>query len=293
MKRAIGLVILSSACIALAAGPGVTVKVEPADKGTGKRLAVPGHPPAVVAPASDLQPLPSDSGWTLVDSLVLHAMIPAGGRLAVVFDSATESLRDTLLPDFLNDSARMAVAIAPDWLKDDLADKFRRLSASQQSRFSDVILNCPDKRYYDEICFQVAHLSPAVLSAMNPQILIDNVQQAYQIDPELRYVDIVDYGNPFQGSDYYSTTKYRVRVQSETTWVEIPRDIYYWWVMMPKGTDEPPQYVMSISGGSTCSTVTTPAIRCYGRSWRRRSCSGMARSTPGAAGSRIRCRRSP
>jgi hypothetical protein len=32
-------------------------------------------------------------------------------------------------------------------------------------------------------------------------------------------------------------------VQGETTWVEIPRDIYYWWVVMPKGTDEEPQYV--------------------------------------------------
>ena len=95
--------------VAVPAGPGATVKVEPVERGTGTRLAVPGHGPAVTSPASTLQPLPPDSGWTLIDSLVLHSMIPAGDRVAVVFDSATQSLRDTLLPDFLTDSSKMAV----------------------------------------------------------------------------------------------------------------------------------------------------------------------------------------
>jgi hypothetical protein len=243
MKQVVVFTLFCSISLALAVGPGATVKVEPVETGAGTRLAVPGPAPAITSPASELKPLPPDSGWTLMDSLVLHSMIPAGERLAVVFDSATESLRDTLLPEFLTDSAKMAVAIAPDWLKDDLADNFRRLGAAQQSRYADVILNCPDKRYYDELCFQVAHLAPGTLSSMNSQILADNVQQAYHVDPELQYVDIVDYGDAMQGGDYYSTTKYRVRVQDETTWVEIPRDIYYWWVIMPKGTDEPPMYV--------------------------------------------------
>jgi hypothetical protein len=242
MKQAIGFILLCSVSLALAVGPGATVKVEPVNSGTGTRLAVPGHPPAVASPVSKLQPLPPDSGWTPIDSLVLHAMIPAGQRLAVVFDSATESLRDTLLPELLTDSAKMAVAIAPDWLKDDLADNLRRLG-SNQNRFAGVILDCPDKRYYDELCFQVAHLAPGTLASMNAQILADNVQQAYQIDPELQYVDIVDYGDPLQGGDYYSTTRYRAIVQGETTMVEIPRDIYYWWIMMPKITDEQPTYV--------------------------------------------------
>ncbi len=242
MKQAIVFTLLCSVSLALAFGPGATVKAEPVETGARTRLAVPGHLPALSSPASKLQPLPPDSGWTLIDSLVLHSMIPAGQRLAVVFDSATASLHDTLLPEFLTDSSKMAVAVAPDWLKDDLADNLRRLGANQ-NRMADAILACPDKRYYDELCFQVAHLSPVTLNAVNPQLLADNVQQMYQIDPELQYVDIVDYGNPFQGGDYYSTTKYRVRVQDETTWVEIPRDIYYWWVMMPKGTDEQPMYV--------------------------------------------------
>jgi len=243
MVRGPVLALLCAFSIASAIEPGVTVRPEPVEPGAATRLALPGHSAAAVVPGSELQPLPSDSGWTLVDSMVLHRMIPAGERLAVVFDSATTALRDTLLPVFLNDSAWMTVGIAPDWLKDDLADNLRRIGAAQQSRYADVILNCPDKRYYDEFCFQVAHLSPVTLSAMNPQILVDNVQQAYQIDRDLQYVDIVDYGNPLQGGDYYSTTKYRFLAQGETSWVEIPRDVYYWWVVMPKGTDEQPMYV--------------------------------------------------
>ena len=242
MKQAIVFTLFCSISLALAVGPGVTVKVEPVKSGTSTRLAVPGHAPAVPSPVSKLQPLPQDSGWTLMDSLVLHSMIPAGDRLAVVFDSATESLRDTLLPDFLTDSSKMAVAIAPDWLKDDLADNLRRLG-SNQNRMAAVILNCPDKRYYDEICFEVAHLSPVTLNAIDPQILVDNVQQMYEIAPYLHYVEIVDYGDPLQGGNYYSTTRYRAIENGETTMVEIPRDIYYWWIVMPKGTDEEPEYV--------------------------------------------------
>jgi len=242
MKQAIGFVLFCSVSLALAVGPGVTVKVEPVERGAGTRPAVPRRLLAVISPASEPRPLPPDSGWTLIDSLVLHAMIPAGERVAVVFDSATESLRDTLLSEFLTDSAAMAVAIAPDWLKDDLADKFRRLGGNQ-NRMARVILDCPDKRYYDELCFQVAHLSPGTLNVVDPQLLVDNVQQAYQIDTMLHYVDIMDYGDAVQGGNYYSTTRYRVRAGDDTTWEEIPRDIYYWWVVMPKGTDEQPMYV--------------------------------------------------
>jgi len=243
MKQAICFLLFCLVSLASALGPGVTVKGEPVEPGAGTRRAVLGPPPAVAATPSEPRPLPSDSGWTLIDSLILHAMIPAGERLAVVIDSATESLRDTLLPVFLNDSARMAVAIAPDWLKDDLADNLRRLGVLQQNRLAGAILDCPDKRYYDELCFQVAHLAPGTLTSMDSRMLADNVQQAYQIDPELQYVDIVDYGDPLQGGDYYSTTEYRAVVGGETTMVEIPRDIYYWWIIMPKITDEQPTYV--------------------------------------------------
>ena len=228
---------------AFAEEPGITVKPEPVEPGTGIRKAIPYPQESAVPAPSEPVPLPTDTGWTMIDSLTLHRILPAGERVAVMFDSASEALRDTLLPVYLTDSAQQAVSIAPDWLKDDLADNFRRLSGFQQNEYADLILSCPDKRYYDEVCFQVAHLSPGALIGLQPEILVDNVQLAYQIDPELQYVDIVDYGNPLQGGNYYSTTEYRAIVSGETTEVEIPKEIYYWWIIMPKITDEEVKYV--------------------------------------------------
>ncbi|MEO0069000.1 MAG: transglutaminase domain-containing protein [candidate division WOR-3 bacterium] len=222
---------------------GITNQPSEVSPTAGRRKAVLFRPQPLFPYQSKVLPLPSDTGWGLIDSITLHRIIPAGERLAVVFDSANESLKDTLLLDYLTDLGKEAVAVAPDWLKDDLADKFRRIGQVLQNKFADLILNCPDKRYYDELCFQVAHLSPIVLTSVSPQILIDNVQYAYQIDRELQYVDIVDYGDPLQGGDYYSTTRYRAIVQGETTEVEIPKEIYYWWVIMPKVSDEPVEYV--------------------------------------------------
>ncbi len=224
-----------------AGGPGVTVVPEPTELGPFGRLAQVGAPAGVPrrAPGGGLAP---DTGWTLVESLRLHRLIPAGERLAVVFDRAAERLRDTLLPEFLTQAARQAVALAPDWLKDDLEDNLRRQTAAQQNSLAEAILYCPDKRYYDELCFQVAHLSQAAFLNLPVQLLVDNVQTAYQIDRELSYVDIVDYGDPVRGGDYYSTTRYRAVVSGDTTWVEIPKEIYYWWVVMPKITDEQVKY---------------------------------------------------
>jgi hypothetical protein len=243
--RASGLaVLLICSGMLFAAGPGVTSVSQPVEPGAGSRQAVryPIEPEARAAPSPAL-PLPSDSGWTLLDSLQLREMIPAGASLAIKLDSATESLRDTLLPEYLTESARQAIPLAPTWLQDDLSDNLRRLTSPQQNTYADVILNCPDKRFLDELCFQIAHLSPYALTATPTQLLIDNVQQAYDIDRDLDYVDIIDHGDPLQGGDYYSTTRYRALVSGETTLVEIPRDIYYWWVVMPKGTDEQPGYV--------------------------------------------------
>lgn len=244
MKQVVWLLLVGALSIPLFGQErGVTIQPSEVTPTTPRRQAVPKAPEPVFPYQSKPMPLPPDTGWGLIDSVIFHRLIPAGERLAIVFDSLSESLRDTLLPDYLTDLAKEAVAVAPTWLQDDLADKFRRIGQVAQNKYADLILNCPDKRYYDELCFQIAHLSPTVLAVVPPQILIDNCQFAYQIDQELQYVDIIDYGNPLQGGDYYSTTRYWAIVQDETTQVEIPKEIYYWWVIMPKVTDEPVEYV--------------------------------------------------
>jgi hypothetical protein len=259
MKRLCAFTMVLLVGLAYASGNqrGVTVRGETAEATIGNRKASPnsrgqairlterGAPEDFTSrpPSFPGKGEPSDSGWVLVDSMTIHRLIPAGERLAVVFDSVTGLLRDTLLPDFLTTLGRQAVDLAPTWLQDDLVDNFRRVGTAVQNRYADLILNCPDKRYLDEVCFQVAHLSPATFTTLIPQLLIDNVEFAYRIDEELQYVDIVDHGDPLQGGDYYSTTRYRTLSGADTVWVEIPREIYYWWVIMPKLSDEQPTYI--------------------------------------------------
>ena len=226
---------------------GVTVEpreVERPEEGLKKAtLTPPSQRARTQLPAAPPPPPLRATLLMLIDSLKAERLIPAGERYAVCFDFGTRSLRDTLLPDPLTPLAREAVREAPDWLKPDLADNLRRMDSSHQDIYADLILYCPDKRYYDEVCFQIAHLSPQTLTyhEFNPDLLVENVQLAYELDRELQYVDIVDYGDPIQGGDYYSTTKYWTVEAGDTVEVEIPREIYYWWVISPKLSDELPR----------------------------------------------------
>ncbi len=153
-----------------------------------------------------------------------------------------KSVEEMVLPDYnLTPVAEEIVEEAPEWLKTDLLENLRRMDVSLQSKMADLILNNEDPKIMDELYFQIAHLSISTLSRIDPQLLVVNAHYIYEIDEELSYVDVVDYGTFLSDSDYYSTTKYRVIDKNgDTIWVEIPRDVYYWWVVMPKGTDEIP-----------------------------------------------------
>jgi hypothetical protein len=182
--------------------------------------------------------------WEHIDSMNLHMMIPGTESFCVFFDYSEEALRCTLLSDSLTPLANQALDKAPDWLKLDLKDNFRRMGRLHQDIYADLILTCPDKRYYDEVCFQVAHLSPQTLiyGSFDPNLVVENAHWIYEVDPDLEYVTIVDYGDPDAGGDYYSTTSYRFLDQvGDTGEMEIPRDIYYWWVVSPKVSDELPR----------------------------------------------------
>jgi hypothetical protein len=103
-----------------------------------------------------------------------------------------------------------------------------------------LVLDIDDPRIIDEVAFQLAHLSYLFLQndSWDANIMVVNAALMYQIDPELQYVEIVDYD--LGGGDFYSTTRYTTIVESETTLVEIPREYYYNYVMMPKVSDEGP-----------------------------------------------------
>jgi len=173
--------------------------------------------------------------WLLVDSLKVEKLIGAGGSYAVYFDSAAQRLRDTLLSGEITPRAESAVQAAPAWLRRPLLDNFRRLSQSFQNQYANLILHPPASNYLDEICFPIAYLSPQTLEAMDPAIVDSNVAQIYRIRSYLGYVILLDYGSDS------STTMYRIVRSSDTSWVTIPKEAYYWYVVMPKLVMERPK----------------------------------------------------
>ena len=137
--------------------------------------------------------------------------------------------------------AEQALGLVPDWLRMELYDMFTRMSTGQQEVWGRLILDIQDPRTIDEVAFTIAHSSKDVLRAADPQLYVKNAQILYQISPEIPYADIVDYGVPGQDSDYYSTVRYKTIRGGVLDEYELPRDIYYWYVVHPKHGDETPR----------------------------------------------------
>jgi hypothetical protein len=190
------------------------------------------------APAAPAR-LPRLDGYALVDSIVTGVFVPAEQEYAVRFDLANEALRETLVPYSITPTALSAIAIAPKWLQMDLELNLQYLTTDVQNDLGALLLSLPDPRTVDEVAFSIAHLGRYILSdgSFDSELLRRNAELMYEIDPELDFVEIVDYDF---GGDYYSTTCYVTVDGPDTVIVEIPRDMYYWWVAMPKVSDEMP-----------------------------------------------------
>ncbi|TET46317.1 T9SS type A sorting domain-containing protein [candidate division TA06 bacterium] len=250
MKKLVIAVLLLTPLSVYGAQTGVTTTAEPVVPEDSKGTIV--HSlPEVIEKTGEVYSVEMERGisWVLIDSLKTHRVMPGSQSFCVYFDYSEEALKDTLLPDQLTALAGQALAKAPDWLRLDLKDNFRRMDSAHQDIYADLILNCPDKRYYDEVCFQVAHLSPQTLvyGGFDPDLIVENVYWIYEIDVDLEYVTVVDYGDPDLGGNYYSTTSYKVLDElGDTVEQEVPRDIYYWWVVSPKASDELPRMDASV-----------------------------------------------
>jgi len=84
-----------------------------------------------------------------------------------------------------------------------------------------------DDKYFDEIAFVISATTSEVLRAMfrldNTDLLLENAQDIYNIADKVKYAAIVEKKD-------YTTLKYIVDDGDST---ELPRDIYYWWVVHP------------------------------------------------------------
>ena len=119
---------------------------------------------------------------------------------------------------------RRAVDRVEPWLRRDLAVQLGRLGTNG-NRYANLVIDCPDARWVDEIAFTVAHTPPEVLTQVpNVKVLQDNARHLYEQDADLQYADLVERS----GADgNYTTVSYLNLTGARH---EYPRDVYYFYV---------------------------------------------------------------
>ena len=183
--------------------------------------------------------------WVSCDSLSLNSILPAGEHMGIQYFAAGDDFSyyrsfGNLLP-----AARNAVAKAPVWIKPRLEYTLSCLNQDRQLLFAGLINSASDP-YVDEIAFGVAVSSPQYLNSSIawPQLFTLNAQRIYSAAADLPYVEVIDTGSSTTGADYWSTTSYTKKDADGTIRsVAVPKDIYYWYIVLPKLTDEIPAFV--------------------------------------------------
>ncbi len=234
-------IIISLSCIALPRG---TTHQEFPVNGQVVGQAETYYPNPVENTVSDKINL-SREEWIPIDSLQLNTIIRAGNQYGMQFNSMSQTMQwfsgmGQLIPEAL-----AAINKSPVWVQADLQNVFSQLNSNKQLVWSAIINDAVDP-YIDEIAFSIAHSSPQYLTSnySDPALIVENAQMLYTIDAELPYVQIINYGNSVSDPGYYSTTTYfKTTADSQVVQMEVPRDIYYWYIVHPKITDEIPAYI--------------------------------------------------
>jgi hypothetical protein len=209
---------------------------------------------------------PSDPAWGFLQELDVFHRVAVGERFAVQMDVSAQELVPLAPVDPLTTMARQAVDRAPAWLAKPLEDSLARMSTAQQDTWAQKVLDAVDP-YVDEVAFLIAHVSPQDLGwgSFYAQLIDDSSTYAYEVDPDLGYVEVRDVGSAAEGGDYWSTLVYDVELDGTVSRIEYPREIYYWYVVHPRGSDERPTYVDPVP----CSSSGTPAAPPTGKFWQR------------------------
>jgi hypothetical protein len=183
--------------------------------------------------------------WYPVDSLHINLLLDAGKTIGLEFNYVNQTVQPITNMNPLSSAAELAVNKSPLWIQPRLRQVFYQMVEYDQNTWAAVINNAVDP-FVDEIAFSIATSSSVYLTSIyaNPQMMLQNAEQMYFIDEQLPYVQINNYGNSVTGGDYYSTTSYhKINAEGQTVEVEVPRDIYYWYIVHPKLSDEIPAYI--------------------------------------------------
>jgi hypothetical protein len=269
MRTSLAVLLLISLCAALAADPrGLTSReiiIEDALAGVQ-----PQAPLLPFAPETCESTVPARDTWVPVLEQSLDIMLPAGDQYGLRFstqlaDAEPFSSLGELLPESV-----AAVDRAPEWIRLELQKTLHQLEPDRQLAFAGLINSASDP-YVDEIAFCVATSFPEYLNSSFalPELFTENAEWIYSIADELPYVEVIDTGSAATGGSYHSTTRYWKKDDGgNLVQMDVPRDIYYWYLVHPKITDEIAAYIDPdiIENNSTHSNNIVPPPE--GKFWR-------------------------
>ncbi len=131
----------------------------------------------------------------------------------------------------LSESVLGAIVKSPRWIQPRLTSQFQTLDDPES--YATILLNA-SKTYADEIAFSIACCpSGKVPSAL---ILKENAESLYEHDSWISYADIIEYDDGM--GNYSSTIRYRLLENGTETYLILPPEVYYWYVVHPKITNE-------------------------------------------------------
>jgi len=230
------------------------------------------NPPTEVKPEIKPEITINREEWELIDSLDVNTFILEGKHAGVYFDNMNPSFVRASNHEELIPGSKAALEKSPAWMRADLEAILSQLSSTNQQIWADLINDAYDP-YIDEIAFSIAHSSVSYLEEdyVYPELFVENAHLIYDIDGDLNYVEVVDYGTSYNDENYYSTTRYwKEDTHGNLQQVEVPRDIYYWYIVHPKITDEIPNYIspdVIESNGSHDNNFAAPPTGVFWRNW--------------------------
>lgn len=150
--------------------------------------------------------------------------------------------------------ARDLVPALPAFLRDAFLLRLSQIPTDFQEELAQTLGSLPVK-HLDEAAFLVAHLSLEDLTseAFDPWLLSEtpaHIYEAGQAGKDLDHSMLIDRTSEEGGIDW---TTVRIKVETEpgvVTEIEVPRDVYYWYVVHPKLDLEPVQLTVPHTGKS-------------------------------------------
>jgi len=190
-------------------------------------------------------PLPDREDWSPVLDLELNFRLGAKQQYGLEYDNFSSTAVPFGSPGVLSAEGKQAVNKAPTWMQTELASVLASLQPDKQTLWANLILATQDP-YVDEVAFCVANSSPQYLNSSYalPELFTENAFYIYNIDSQLSYVEVVNTGSAAIGGNYYSTTRYYKKdANGQLQQITVPKELYYWYIVHPKLTDEIAAYI--------------------------------------------------